>query len=145
MTDASEFPSAVATLRLPAAMRDEIVAHARSEAPRECCGLIAGRAGRATKLYRLVNLEPGVTRYRVDDAELFRVYRDLDDRGEDVLAIYHSHPATSAFPSPTDVALAAWPDAFYVICSLAGPEAPVVRAFHIVDGVITEAETVAGS
>ena len=135
--------SPVSPLGLPVAMRDEIVAHARREAPRECCGLIAGRDGRATRLYRLVNSEPGVTRYRVDDAELFRVYRDLDGRGEDVLAIYHSHPATPAFPSPTDVALAAWPDAFYVICSLADPAAPVVRAYRIVDGRIAEAEVIA--
>ena len=124
-------------------MRDEIIAHARAEAPRECCGIIAGLDGHATRLYRLVNSEPGVTRYRVDDAELFRVYRDLNDRGEDILAIYHSHPATPAYPSPTDLDLAAWPDAFYVICSLAVRDAPVVRAFRIVDGRITEAEIVA--
>ena len=124
-------------------MREEIVAHARAEAPRECCGLIAGRDGRATRLYRLVNVEPDVTRYRVDDAELFRVYRDFNDRGEDVLVIYHSHPATPAYPSPTDLDLAAWPDAFYVICSLAVPDAPAVRAFRIVEGRIAKAEIVA--
>ena len=136
---------ASSTLALPTAMRQEIIAHARSEAPRECCGLISGRNGTPERLYRLANLEPGVTRYRVDDAELFRVYRDLDGRGEDVVAIYHSHPATPAYPSPTDVALAAWPEAFYVICSLADPNAPVVRAFRIVDGDITEANIVRGA
>lgn len=142
MTSPLDTAPSAAPLLLPVAMHDEIVAHARAEAPRECCGIIAGRDGRATRLYRLMNVEPGVTRYRVDDAELFRVYHDLNDRGEDVLVIYHSHPATPAYPSPTDLDLAAWPDAFYVICSLAAPEAPVVRAFHIVDGRIAEAEIV---
>ncbi len=132
-------PATTSSLLLPSAMRDEIIAHARAETPRECCGLIAGRDGRPTALFRLANLEPDVTRYRIDDAELYRLYRELDARGEEILAIYHSHPATPPFPSPTDVALAAWPDAFYVICSLAHPGTPDVRAFRIRGGLITEA------
>ena len=123
-------------------MRDEIVAHARAEAPRECCGLVAGRDGRPTELFRLTNLEPGTDLYRIDDAELYRVYRQLEDRGEEILVIYHSHPVSPAYPSRTDVSLAFWSDAYYVICSLAGPGAPVLRAFRIVDGAITEAAIV---
>jgi proteasome lid subunit RPN8/RPN11 len=123
---------------LPEAMREEIVAHARAEAPRECCGVIGGRAGHATRLDRLTNLEPGVDRYRIDDAELYRVYRELDDAGADIVAIYHSHPVSAAYPSRTDVALAMWPDAVYLICSLADPTAPDLRAFRIRDGQITE-------
>ena len=126
------------TLVLPAAMRDEIIAHARAEAPRECCGVIAGRDGRPTRLYRLTNLEPGVDRYLVDDEEVFRVYREIEDGGEDLLAIYHSHPISVAYPSKTDVSLAFWSEAYYVICSLEHSEAPVIRAFRIVDERITE-------
>jgi [CysO sulfur-carrier protein]-S-L-cysteine hydrolase len=126
------------TLTLPAAMREEIVAHARADAPRECCGVIAGRNGQPVRLYRLANLEPGVDRYLIDDAELFRVYREIEDGGDDLLAIYHSHPVSVAYPSKTDVAFAFWDECYYLICSLEHPEAPVIRAFRIVDGQITE-------
>jgi proteasome lid subunit RPN8/RPN11 len=132
MTEATE------TLILPADMAGEIVAHARAEAPRECCGIIAGRAGRPTRLYRLTNLEPGVDRYLIDDMEIYRVYREIEDGGDDLLAIYHSHPVSVAYPSPTDVEFAFWPESFYVICSLEHPDAPVIRAFRIVDERITE-------
>ena len=79
-----------------------------------------------------------MTRYRIDDAELYALYREIEAREEEILAIYHSHPATPAYPSATDVALAFWPDANYVICSLADPERPVLRAFRIVDEQISE-------
>jgi proteasome lid subunit RPN8/RPN11 len=127
-----------ATLTLPDAMREEIVAHARAEAPRECCGVIAGRNGVPVRLYRLTNLEPGVDRYLIDDEELYRVYREIDDGGEDLFAIYHSHPVSVAYPSKTDVAFAFWEESFYVICSLERPEAPVIRAFRIVGEEIAE-------
>ncbi|MEA2510672.1 MAG: [CysO sulfur-carrier protein]-S-L-cysteine hydrolase [Thermomicrobiales bacterium] len=126
------------TLTLPKAMREEIVAHARAEAPRECCGVIAGRDGRPTRLYRLTNLEPGVDRYLIDDEEIYRVYREIEDGGEDLLAIYHSHPVSVAYPSKTDVAFAFWSESFYVICSLEHPDEPVIRAFRIVDEQIAE-------
>ena len=71
---------------------------------------------------------------------MFRIYRDIDDSGWDVLAIYHSHTHTEAFPSPTDVRLAAWPEAYYVIVSLEDEANPVLRAFHIEDGQVTEEE-----
>ena len=129
---------------LPVTMRDEIVAHAREDAPRECCGLIGGKGGVPTRLFRMANLEAGVSRYRVDDGELFRIYRGLEERGGEVLAIYHSHPVTAAYPSPTDVELATWPDALYVICSLEDAAKPVVRAFRIIDQLITEVEIALG-
>lgn len=131
-------------IHLPAAMRDEIVAHARAEAPRECCGVIAGQDGRPIQLYQLINLEPGTTRYRIDDTELYRVYRELFEQGWEILAIYHSHPASPAYPSPTDVALAFWSEAYYLICSLAEPGSPVIRSFRIVDERICEVEVIAG-
>ena len=117
---------------------DEMIAHARADAPNECCGIIAGNDGHATKLYRAVNAEASPYRYNVDPKDLLRIYRDLDDHGWDVLVIYHSHTHTEAYPSPTDVRLAAWPEAHYVIVSLEDEANPVVRAFRIQDGVASE-------
>src|SRR3990172_5362660 len=97
---------------------DDIIAHAREEDPNECCGVIAGGGGRARKLYRAVNAEASPYRYNVDPKDLLCIYRDLDDHGWDVLVIYHSHTHTEAYPSPTDIRLAAWPEAHYVIVSL---------------------------
>lgn len=126
------------TLHLPRSMREEIIAHARAESPRECCGVIAGQEGQLIQLFRLTNVAPGNTRYEVAPEELYRLERDFMEKGWEVAVIYHSHPATRAYPSETDVNLAFWPDAVYLICSLADPEAPDVRAFRIVDGQISE-------
>jgi proteasome lid subunit RPN8/RPN11 len=125
-------------LSIPPEMRDDIIDHARDHAPRECCGVIAGSDGELTRLYRLTNVEPGTTRYLFDDAEFYQVYREIDAAGEDVQVVYHSHPATVAYPSKTDVEFAFWPEAVYVICSLEVPDAPVLRGFRIVDGRISE-------
>ena len=129
-------------LALPAGMRDEIVAHARELFPRECCGVIVGPPGEPAELHRLTNLEPGVDRYLVDDAELYALSREVDERGWDFVAIYHSHPVSVAFPSKTDRELAFWEEAVYVICSLEHPDAPVVRGFRIVADEVTEVELV---
>ncbi|HEY8447107.1 MAG TPA: M67 family metallopeptidase [Thermomicrobiales bacterium] len=126
------------TLHLPRSMREEIIAHARAESPRECCGVIAGQEGQLIQLFRLTNVAPGNTRYEVAPEELYRLERDFMEKGWEVAVIYHSHPATRAYPSETDVNLAFWPDAVYLICSLADPEAPDLRAFRIVDGQISE-------
>ena len=125
------------TLRLPAAMVEEIIAHARADAPNEACGIIAGKDGRATRLYRAINAEASPYRYSVDTKDLLRIHKDVDARDEEFLVIYHSHTHTDAYPSPTDVRLAAWPDAYYVLVSLKD-EPPVVRAFRILDGAVTE-------
>ena len=127
-------------LSLPHSHSDEIIAHAREDAPNECCGIIAGNDGTATKLYRALNAEASPYRYNVDPKDLLRIYRDIDGSGWDVLAIYHSHTHTQAYPSPTDVRLAAWPEAYYVIVSLEDDANPVLRAFRIEDGQVTEEE-----
>jgi len=127
-------------LKLPRSYADEIIAHAREDAPNECCGIIAGNDGTAAKLYRAVNAEASPYRYNVDPRDLLRIYRDLDSNGWDVVAIYHSHTHTEAYPSPTDVRLASWPEAHYVIVSLAGESTPVLRAFRITDGAVREEE-----
>ena len=119
---------------------DEMIAHAREDDPNECCGMIAGLDGAPAKLYRALNAEASPYRYNVDSKDLLRIYRDLDEHGWDVLVIFHSHTHTEAYPSPTDVRLAAWPDASYIIVSLQDKSNPVVRAFHIREGQPEEQE-----
>ena len=121
---------------------DEMVAHALEDAPNECCGIIAGANGSPAKLYRAVNAEASPYRYKVDDSDLFRIYRECTGNDWDFIAIYHSHTASEAYPSPTDVRLAFWPEAFYVLVSTKDPQKPVVRAFRILDGEISEEEIV---
>ena len=127
-------------LTLERAYVDEMIAHAREDDPNECCGIIAGNGGQATRLYRAVNAEASPYRYNVDPKDLLRIYRDLENNGWDVLVIYHSHTHTEAYPSPTDQRLAAWPEAYYVIVSLEDKQKPVVRAFHINDASVKEEE-----
>ncbi len=131
-------------LALPKAFIDEMIAHAREEAPNECCGIIAGQDGRAVKLFRARNSEASPYRYNVDPEDLFRIYRECDSNGWEFLAIYHSHTASEAYPSPTDVRLSFWPEAYYVLVSLRNPQNPVVRAFRIVDGAVSEEALRAG-
>jgi proteasome lid subunit RPN8/RPN11 len=118
---------------------DEMIAHARREAPLECCGVLGGRDGRALKLYQATNAEHSRYRYSIDSQDLFRINRECEENGWQFLAIYHSHPESAAYPSPTDVRLAAlWPESVYFIISLTSPENPEVRAFRIRDGEVTE-------
>jgi proteasome lid subunit RPN8/RPN11 len=125
-------------LELPAALRDDIVAHARAEAPKEACGLVAGRDARATRVIRCTNASPtAVTRYTIDPREQLRAFRDIEANGEELVAIYHSHPVTQAYPSPTDRAEAHYPDAFYVLVSLRDAT-PEVRAFRVRDGWVRQ-------
>ena len=130
-------------LSLPRAFVDEMVKHAQEDAPNECCGIIGGADGTATKLYRAKNAEASPYRYSVDSDDLFRIFRECDGNDWDFLAIYHSHTASEAYPSPTDVRLAFWPEAYYVLVSLQDAANPVVRAFRILDGVISEEEIAA--
>jgi len=125
-------------MKLPKSFVDEMAAHAVQDSPNECCGIIAGKDGRAIKLYRAKNSEASPYRYNVDSSDLFRVDREIDANEWSYLAIYHSHTASEAYPSPTDIRLARYnPNPFYIIVSLKGQE-PVVRAFRIEDGVVTE-------
>jgi proteasome lid subunit RPN8/RPN11 len=121
-----------------------MIAHAQEDAPNECCGIIAGTDGRATKLFRAKNAEASPYRYSVDPQDLFRIHRECEESGWDFLAIYHSHTASEAYPSPTDVRLAFWPEAYYVLVSLMTPETPAVRAFRIIEGEVREEELRSG-
>jgi proteasome lid subunit RPN8/RPN11 len=119
---------------------DTMIDHARREAPLECCGVLGGRDGRVLKLFQASNAERSRYRYNIDSQELFHINRECEENGWQFLAIYHSHPESAAYPSPTDVRLAFWPESLYLIVSLSSPENPEVRAFRIRDGAVTEEE-----
>jgi proteasome lid subunit RPN8/RPN11 len=118
---------------------DEIIAHAREEAPNECCGMIATDNGRAVKVFRAVNAAASPLRYEVDPQDQLRIETEIDDAGLELGGIYHSHTRSEPYPSQTDINLAFHPQAVYLIVGLAGEE-PEVRSFHIVDGKVDEIE-----
>lgn len=121
-----------------------IIAHARRDHPDEACGVVAGPAGsdRPERLVPMANAERSPTFYRFDSLEQLKVWREMDDRDEEPVVIYHSHTATEAYPSRTDVSYASEPNAHYVLVSTRsiddGP--PEVRSYRIVDGEVTEEE-----
>ena len=119
---------------------EEMVAHAREDDPNECCGMLGGADGSAATLYRAANAEASPLRYSIDAGEQFRLMGEIEEAGEELVGIYHSHTRSAAYPSQTDVNLAGWPDAVYVIVSLADPGAPDVKGFRIRDGEISDAE-----
>jgi [CysO sulfur-carrier protein]-S-L-cysteine hydrolase len=126
-------------MRIPRALLDEIVAHARADAPNECCGMVASRDGEAIKVYRAENAAASPLRYEIDGAEQYRIQMAIDDAGHDLGAIYHSHTRSAPYPSQTDINLAFYPEALYLIVGLAGDE-PEVRAYEIRNGQVTDAE-----
>jgi proteasome lid subunit RPN8/RPN11 len=115
-----------------------LVEHACNDFPYEVCGLLAGVDGRVSAHYRVPNAARSMTYYNMEPRALLHAMNDMDEHDWDLLAIYHSHTHTEAFPSPTDVELAFYPDAVYLIVSLQDRDEPVIRAFGIVDGRITE-------
>lgn len=127
---------------------DQMVAHARRDHPDEACGVIAGASGSdtPTRFVPMVNAARSPTFYEFDSADLLKLYRDLDANDEDPVVIYHSHTATEAYPSRTDVAYAAEPFAHYVLISTretGNQDGPFeIRSYRIVEGVITEEEIV---
>jgi proteasome lid subunit RPN8/RPN11 len=125
-------------LRLPQSIRDEIVAHARRDHPDEACGVVAGRGGIAERIVPMANAERSPTFYRFDAIEQLKVWREMDDLDEDAVVIYHSHTATEAYPSRTDISLAGEPDAHYVLVSTRLPDEIEFRSFRITDGEVSE-------
>lgn len=121
-------------------LADKIIAHAWADHPDEACGVIAGPAGsdRPERFVPMENAERSPTFYRFDSTEHFRVWREMDDRDEEPVVIYHSHTSTEAYPSRTDVSYAGEPNAHYVLVSTADPDDVQFRSFRIVDGEITE-------
>jgi proteasome lid subunit RPN8/RPN11 len=129
-------------LTITPALYDRVVAHARADHPDEACGVIAGPAGsdRPERFIPMTNAERSATFYRFDSHEQLRVWRDMDQRDEEPIVIYHSHTATGAYPSRTDISYASEPGAHYVLVSTRDPAVVEFRSFRIVDGTVTEEE-----
>lgn len=121
-------------------LHDRIVAHARADHPDEACGVIAGPAGsdRPQRFVPMANAERSPTFYVFDSTEQLKVWQEMDDRGEEPVVIYHSHTATEAYPSPTDVSYAGEPNAHYVLVSTRDPDRCEFRSFRIVGQEVTE-------
>ena len=127
-------------LTIEQAIVDQIVAHARADHPDEACGVVAGPVGsdRPTRFVPMANAERSPTFYRFDSMEQFRVWKEMDDRDEEPVVIYHSHTATEAYPSRTDVSYASEPNAHYVLVSTREEDDTEFRSYRIVDGEVTE-------
>ena len=130
-------------MRISQELFDEMVAHAVQDAPNECCGMIATREGEAVGVHRATNAAASPLRYEIDGAEQYRIQVAIDDADLDLGAIYHSHTRSGPYPSQTDINLAFYPEALYVIVGLAGKD-PDVRAFEIRDGQVSDAELEVG-
>lgn len=125
-------------MRVTPELIEELIAHARDEAPNECCGMIAGADGRLTAYFPAANEFASPMRFQIEAADQIRITNEIEARGERIEAIFHSHPKSEARPSQTDVNLARWwPGVLWVICSLADEE-PVVRAFEIEGAEVDE-------
>jgi proteasome lid subunit RPN8/RPN11 len=127
-------------LTIDQATYDAIVAHARKDHPDEACGVVAGPEGsdRPERFVPMLNAARSPTFYEFDSMDKFRLYKEMDERGEEPVVIYHSHTATEAYPSRTDIDLAPEPGAHYVLVSTREPESVEFRSFRIVDGSVTE-------
>lgn len=127
-------------LRIDQEIVAAIVAHARRDHPDEACGVVAGQVGsdRPARLIPMENAERSSTFYRFDSIEQLRVWREMEERDEEPVVIYHSHTATQAYPSRTDVDLAGEPGAHYLLVSTREPDTTEIRSFRILDGVVTE-------
>jgi proteasome lid subunit RPN8/RPN11 len=127
-------------LRIERALRDAIVEHARRDHPDEACGVLAGAAGsdRPSRFVPMLNAARSPTFYEFDSADLLQLYKEMDANDEEPVVIYHSHTATEAYPSRTDISYTSEPGAHYVLVSTRDPDATEFRSFRIVDGVVTE-------
>jgi [CysO sulfur-carrier protein]-S-L-cysteine hydrolase len=118
----------------------EIVEQGLREFPNECCGVVASADGVPVKVFAMTNADASPATYRLDGREQLRVFDEIDEQGWDLWAIYHSHTHSEAYPSETDLRLAFYPEARYILLGLADREDPQMRSFTIVDGEITERE-----
>jgi [CysO sulfur-carrier protein]-S-L-cysteine hydrolase len=116
---------------------EQIIAQAHAEAPNECCGIIAAQDGKAVSVHPARNAAASPLRYEMEGMEQYRIQSAIEDAGHELGAIYHSHTRTPPVPSQTDINLAFYPEALYVIVGVAGEE-PDVRAYRIVEGEVSE-------
>jgi proteasome lid subunit RPN8/RPN11 len=126
-------------MRIARRLFDELIAHARADAPNECCGMIASRNGEAVAVHRATNAAASPLRYVIDGKEQYEIQTAIEDAGLDLGAIYHSHTRSAPEPSETDINLAFYPDALYVIVGV-NDEVADVRAWRIVDGQVSPAD-----
>jgi len=127
-------------MRISRQLYEEMVEHARQDAPNECCGMIAARGDEGLKLYRATNVAASPLRFEIDGREQIRIHNDIESAGLELGAIYHSHTRTEPRPSQTDITFArGWPGVLWVIVGLTTGQ-PQVRTWSIQDGQVTEAE-----
>ncbi len=128
-------------MKIAQTLIDEMVAHAREDLPNECCGMVGGVGGEATAVIRVENAAASPLRYEMDPQGQYNALKTIEDAGAELLAIYHSHTKSAAYPSQTDVNQAvAWPEQVYVIVSLADEDAPDVKAYLLQDLKIADVE-----
>jgi len=127
-------------LRIDRAIHDSIVEHARRDHPDEACGVVAGPAGTdlPVRFVPMLNAARSPTFYEFDSADLLTLYKEMDANDEEPVVVYHSHTATEAYPSRTDISLAQEPNAHYVLVSTRSEDETEFRSFRIVEGVVTE-------
>jgi proteasome lid subunit RPN8/RPN11 len=125
-------------LLIPRPLLDRMVAHCRGAYPNETCGILAGKGFTVEKIYEMTNVEPSPVSYLMDPKEQFLAMKEMRSEGTRMIAIYHSHPQSPAYPSQKDVSLAFYPDAVYVIVGLTDPNRPEIRGFEIREGKVKE-------
>jgi len=126
--------------RLDGVLFKEMVEHGLREFPNEACGLLGGTDGMPVRFFAMRNLDASPVSYRLDPHEQLRVFDEMDEAGLELLGIFHTHTHSEAYPSETDTKLAFYPEATYLVMSLADREHPELRAFRIVEDEITEEE-----
>ncbi len=130
-------------MRIAQSLIDEMVAHAREDLPNECCGMVGGSGGEASVVVPVVNSAASPLRFEMDPQGQYNALKGIEDDGREMLAIYHSHTKSAAYPSQTDVNQAVnWPDAIYLIVSLQNPDSPEVKGYWLRDLKIADAELV---
>lgn len=127
-------------LRIDDVLLKEMAEHGLREFPNEACGLVAGRDGAPVRFFAMRNLDASPASYRLDPKEQLQAFDRMDEEGLELLGIFHTHTHSEAYPSETDRRLAFYPEASYVVMSLSDRAHPVLRAFRIVDGEVTEEE-----
>ncbi|MEJ2684471.1 MAG: M67 family metallopeptidase [Candidatus Sulfobium sp.] len=127
-------------LIIPRVILDKIISHCRSVYPDEACGVLAGEKNVVQKIYEMTNAEPSPVSYFMDPKEQFSAMKEMRREGLHMVAIYHSHPGSPAYPSAKDVSLAFYADSLYMIVGLSYRDKPEVRVFRIVEGNVSETE-----
>ncbi len=127
-------------IRIPGSVYDAIVEHAKKESPLECCGILAGKGRTVEKSFELTNTEKSSIRFLMSPQEQLKAFEEMEKDSVEMIAIYHSHPHSTAFPSETDVKMAFYPEVSSIIISLEEKDNPVVKAFRIDKGTVLPEE-----